>query len=129
MRKQATKKTRAVKSEASTIPNIGHDIGVLLSQLEVNKDSREVLVVPDDQRVTSDCANLFEVTNNLAQRAAAIEAGADPMIDCKGLDSAEAIALAELKAGKSPFKLHRSISNLNIQESFDMNEMTLPPYL
>lgn len=107
------------------------DIRAVTDQLESTKKRCEVLVIPKEERITSEMIDIFTYTNTVASRAAHLAEGAPAYIDyvALGLTSAEEIAEEEIRQGLCPMDTERHLSNLNIKEVWEVNEMVLPPYL
>jgi DNA-directed RNA polymerase subunit K/omega len=92
---------------------------------------RKVIVVPDDERITSHVLSKFEVTWAIATRAKQISDNPKIFTDVEGLDDAKSIARKEFYDKKSPLVLERlrgyTKKGERIIEKWKVREMTYPP--
>ncbi len=96
--------------------------------LEEANAAREMRIVPEEERVTSDRLQLTELAQLLAMRARMIEKG-QPCYTETGETHPVRRALEELKAGRCPLKLLRHVGeegDANLYEAWDVNAMAIP---
>ena len=93
-------------------------------KLSIDNTHKTVFVVPDDERITSNIIQLYEITAVISERASQIENGSPVFIDIKNLTNPKDIAKAEFKQRKSPFILERHVGDS--VEHWKVREMTFP---
>jgi DNA-directed RNA polymerase I, II, and III subunit RPABC2 len=86
---------------------------------------REIRVVPDNMRITSDIMTLFEFSEVIGIRTSQIEKGSHVFTDVTLLHTPYEMAIKELFDRKSPLKIIRRISILE-QEEWKCNDMGFP---
>jgi DNA-directed RNA polymerase I, II, and III subunit RPABC2 len=86
---------------------------------------REIRVVPDNMRITSDIMTLFEFSEVVGIRTSQIEKGSHVFTDVTLLHTPHEMAIKELFDRKSPLKIIRRISVLE-QEEWKCNDMGFP---
>lgn len=87
------------------------------------------IIIPNDQRITSDILTKFEYARVLAIRATHISKGMTVFTDYKGLFKEKDIALKELNEGKCPLIINRVIKETPYEvyiEQWKVREMILP---
>lgn len=86
---------------------------------------KEIIIVPNNYRKTSEVITKFEFTDVVSNRAKQIENGSPVFVDIK--DETDPISMAELeiRMKRCPISIRRLISN-NIAEIWDVNEMMIP---
>ena len=91
----------------------------------VNELHKEIIIVPDNFRRTSDAITKFEFTDVVSNRAKQIENGSRVFVDIK--DETDPIKMAELeiRLRKCPLSVRRLIGH-NIAEIWNVNEMIIP---
>jgi DNA-directed RNA polymerase subunit K/omega len=88
-------------------------------------DIKEIKIVPENERMTSNYLQLHEYTELIGNRARHIEKGADIYVDGTGLDDPIKIAKKELWERKFPLNLNRDFRETNTREIWNPNTMTL----
>jgi DNA-directed RNA polymerase I, II, and III subunit RPABC2 len=102
-----------------------------LSQQNINENLydtnyyREIKVVPDDMRITSDIMTMFEFSEIIGIRTLQIEKGSPVFTDVSDLHIPYDMAIKELFDRKSPLKVIRKISKFE-QEEWKANDMGFP---
>lgn len=86
---------------------------------------REIKVIPDDMRLTSDIMTMFEFSEIIGIRTLQIEKGSPVFTDVSELHISYDMAIKELFDRKSPLKVIRKISKFE-QEEWKANEMGFP---
>lgn len=116
------KSVRTSKSEHVKKYGMIEDV---LANLEDTLERVEYLRISDDNISTTDVLSIYEKTNLIAVRAKQIEQTGETYIDPAeyGFTRAEEIAEKELELGKCPYLICRKISNRNIIEYLNPNEM------
>jgi len=86
---------------------------------------KEIIIVPNNYRKTSEVITKFEFTDVVSNRAKQIENGSPVFVDIK--DETDPILMAELeiRMKRCPISIRRLISN-NIAEIWDVNDMLIP---
>jgi hypothetical protein len=101
--------------------------------LRASNTHRRVVVVPDNERITSNVLKITECARAIAIRAQQIETSPIMFTDPAGETDSVALAKAELLARRSPLKLRRIVGRGTdgavYVEDWRVNEMTLPPVL
>ena len=117
--------TKTAKTHRSDNSKKHIKIEDITSQLSDNLDLIEYLRISKENNSTTDVLSDFEKTNLIALRAKQIEETGETYINPAdyGFTCAEEIAEKELELGKSPFLIRRKISNKNIVEYLNPNEM------
>jgi hypothetical protein len=94
-------------------------------------DTRRIFVVPDDDRITSNCMTLAEATRAVAIRAEHLARYPYVFSEVVGVDQAKDLALAELLSRRSPLVLRRvvgrTLAGERIIERWRVREMAYPP--
>lgn len=100
------------------------------SLLEVSNSHRKVIIVPDDERITTNILLRPEMAAAIARRAKQIEQSPVVFIPIGDMTDSVEIAEAELHQGKCPLKLRRQIGITEngdlICEEWKIREMTIP---
>jgi DNA-directed RNA polymerase I, II, and III subunit RPABC2 len=91
----------------------------------VNELHKEIVVVPDNFRRTSEVITKYEYTDVTSNRAKQIEDGSPIFTDIKGESDPIKMAELEIRMKRCPLSVRRMISN-NICEIWDVNEMIIP---
>lgn len=98
---------------------------------EAAAGTRRVIVVPDDERLSSNVMTLAEVTRAIALRAQQIATNPYIYTDAGDLDDAVSIARKELFDRRSPLVLERRMGRTpageSIIEMWAVREMSYPP--
>jgi DNA-directed RNA polymerase subunit K/omega len=93
--------------------------------------TRRILVVPAEDRVTSNVMTKAEATRAIALRAQQIASYPNAYIDPEGLTRAKGIARKELYAHRSPLVLRRCVGRTRLGErvieKWPVREMSYPP--
>ena len=85
---------------------------------------KKMIIVNDDNRVTSEVMSMFELAEIIGQRAKQIESGAVCYADTGDISDPISKAKIELKAKRCPLSILRQISE-GIYEKWHCNEMTI----
>ena len=93
-------------------------------QIETHK---EIIIVADEKRKTSEIITKFEFTEVVSNRAKQIENGGKIFTDIGSLSNPIEMAELEIKMKKCPLSIRRMISS-NLAEIWDVNEMIIPYY-
>lgn len=90
-----------------------------------NEIHKEIIIVPNEYRKTSEVITKFEFTSVTSNRGKQIENGSKIFVDTG--DESDPIAMAELeiKMKQCPLAIRRMISH-SIAEIWDVNEMIIP---
>ncbi len=80
---------------------------------EISSQNIERIVIADNNKMTSDLMNLFEMTEYVSIRATQIAKHNNCMVDITGLSDPILMAKRELMARKSPLMLERERSTIN----------------
>ena len=91
----------------------------------VNEIHKEIIVVPNQYRKTSEVITKFEYTDVTSNRAKQIENGSPIFTDIKDESDPIKMAEMEIRMKRCPLSVRRLISN-NICEIWDVNEMVVP---
>jgi DNA-directed RNA polymerase subunit K/omega len=122
-------------AEQEQIPEINEEEQVMIrlgkinekkmkEKLNIDNTHKTIFIVPDDERITSNIIQLYEIAAVISERASQIENGSPIFIDIKNLTNPKDIARAEFKQRKSPFILERHVGNS--VEHWKVREMTFP---
>ena len=90
-----------------------------------NEIHKEIIVVPNNYRRTSEVITKFEYTDVTSNRAKQIENGSPIFTDIKGESDPIKMAELEIRMKRCPLSVRRMISN-NICEIWDVNDMIIP---
>lgn len=90
-----------------------------------NEIHKEIIIVPNQYRKTSEVITKFEFTDVTSNRAKQIENGGKIFVDIGDEDDPVVMAEMEIKQKQCPLAIRRLISN-NIAEVWDVNEMIIP---
>lgn len=85
---------------------------------------KELYVVPDNQRVTSEIMSIYEFSEVIGIRTTQISEGNTVFTDVKNITDHREMALKELFDRKCPLKIRRKIGNR--VEIWSCNEMSVP---
>lgn len=100
-------------------------------QLAQSIDTRRIVVVPPEERITSNMMTQAEVTRAIALRAEQMSRYPSAYTDVEGLTQAQDIARKELYDHRSPLVLRRAVGRTaageRIIEKWPVREMTYPP--
>lgn len=86
---------------------------------------KEVIIVPNAYRKTSDIISKYEFTDVTSNRAKQIEDGSKIFIDIKDESNPIKMAEMEIRMKKCPLSVMRYISS-NIAEIWQVNELIIP---
>ena len=86
---------------------------------------KEIIIVPNQYRKTSEVITKFEFTDVTSNRAKQIENGSKIFVDIGDEDDPVVMAEMEIKMKQCPLAIRRLIST-NIAEVWDVNEMIIP---
>lgn len=95
--------------------------------------SRALVIVPPDEWVTSDALSLYEAARAVSIRAAQLEKNPRAFVGATpGLDSAAKIAAQELREGRSPLVVYRTVAvdpetGARHVERRPVRDLALPP--
>jgi len=91
---------------------------------------RNIIIVPDEERVTSNVATLAEIARAIAIRAKQISENPSAYVDIGLLSDPETIARKELDERRTPLVLRRSVGRTSAGESivelWKLREMSYP---
>jgi DNA-directed RNA polymerase I, II, and III subunit RPABC2 len=90
-----------------------------------NEIHKEIIVVPNNYRRTSEVITKFEYTDVTSNRAKQIENGSPIFTDIKGESDPIKMAELEIRMKRCPLSVRRMISH-NICEIWDVNDMIIP---
>ena len=90
-----------------------------------NEIHKEIIVVPNNYRRTSEVITKFEYTDVTSNRAKQIENGSPIFTDIKGESDPIKMAELEIRMKRCPLSIRRMISH-NICEIWDVNDMIIP---
>ena len=90
-----------------------------------NEIHKEIIVVPNNYRRTSEVITKFEYTDVTSNRAKQIENGSPIFTDIKGESDPIKMAELEIHMKRCPLSVRRMISH-NICEIWDVNDMIIP---
>ena len=90
-----------------------------------NEIHKEIIVVPNNYRRTSEVITKFEYTDVISNRAKQIENGSPIFTDIKGESDPIKMAELEIRMKRCPLSVRRMISH-NICEIWDVNDMIIP---
>lgn len=90
-----------------------------------NEIHKEIIIVPNIYRKTSEVITKFEFTDVISNRAKQIENGSKIFVDIGDVDDPIIMAEMEIKMKQCPLAIRRLISN-NIAEVWDVNDMIIP---
>jgi DNA-directed RNA polymerase subunit K/omega len=76
-----------------------------------NEYSKEIIIVKEENKITSDVLTKFEITELVSIRATQIERRADCMIDTTGMTDPIVMARRELMARRSPLAIRRYVGD------------------
>jgi DNA-directed RNA polymerases I, II, and III subunit RPABC2 len=103
-----------------------NDISVLDDKSYINNNLHKVnIIVPNNDRITSEIMTKAEHTRIISERAEQIKNGANPFIDIGGETNPIKMAEMEIIQKKSPMKIHRFLTK-NIVEIWKVSEMVIP---
>jgi DNA-directed RNA polymerase I, II, and III subunit RPABC2 len=91
----------------------------------VNEAHKEIIVVPNQYRKTSEVITKFEYTDVTSNRAKQIENGSPIFTDIKDESDPIKMAEMEIRMKRCPLSVRRLISS-NICEIWDVNDMVVP---
>jgi len=86
---------------------------------------KEIIVIPNNYRRTSEVITKFEYTDVTSNRAKQIENGSPIFVDIKSESDPIKMAELEIRLKRCPLSIRRMISN-NICEIWDVNDMIIP---
>lgn len=99
--------------------------------LRMSNTHRRIIIVPPDERITSNIASIFEATRAIAIRAKQIETAPNMFTEAPGLTDSVARAKKELLDRKSPLILRRTVgrgsSGEIYVEEWPIRLMVIPP--
>jgi hypothetical protein len=101
----------------------------IMDMMQADVASREVIVVGNDQRVTSHVLSKTEITEALSIRCAQIQKNPIVFVDITGIDDPIIMAKKEINERKCPLILRRLLGRFkgkDYYEYWDINEMTRP---
>lgn len=90
-----------------------------------NEIHREIKVMPNKYRKSSEVITKFEFTDVVSNRAKQIEDGSKIFVDIKNETNPIKMAEMEIRMKSCPLSIRRMISG-NIAEIWDVNEMIIP---
>jgi len=90
-----------------------------------NEIHREIKIVPNKSRKTSEVITKFEFTDVVSNRAKQIEDGSKIFVDIKNESNPIKMAEMEIRMKSCPLSIRRMISG-NIAEIWEVNEMIIP---
>lgn len=88
----------------------------------------KVVIVPKEERRTTEILQLNEIAGGMANRIAEISNGGYAFVGFEGCKSARDVAIKELLSKKTPLTLVRvrqDDDNVHYVEHWDLNEMTI----
>jgi DNA-directed RNA polymerase I, II, and III subunit RPABC2 len=85
---------------------------------------REIIIVPMDDRITSNILTKFEIARIISVRATQIEKNNECYVDVSGLSNPVDMAERELVSGNCPISIIRML-NETVGEVWHANEMTV----
>jgi DNA-directed RNA polymerase I, II, and III subunit RPABC2 len=88
-------------------------------------ESTEIIIVPVNQRITSEYMTIYEYSMVVGTRATHIANGSTIYVDPHGLSDARDIAKKEINQNKCPLSVTRKISPTKL-EIWEVNEMIKP---
>ena len=91
----------------------------------VNEIHKEIVVVPNQYRKTSEVITKYEYTDVISNRAKQIENGSPIFTDIKDESDPIKMAEMEIRMKRCPLSIRRLISS-NICEIWDVNDMIIP---
>ena len=88
-------------------------------------ESTEIIIIPANQRITSEYMTIYEYSMVVGTRATHIANGSTIYVDPHGLSDARDIAKKEINQNKCPLSITRKISPTKL-EIWEVNEMIKP---
>lgn len=101
------------------------------SLLKISNSHRKVIIVPDDERITSNILQKPEAVHVISMRAKQIETFPTSFVDSTGIHDSVERAKKELMSRACPLRLRREVgrgpSGESICEEWIIREMTISP--